>query len=566
MLIDSFSVSKGWVRQLFQLKKFKSSVSNLLLSSVLVNTLSMALPLIMMQVYDRILINKASSTLIWLVIGCCTALIFETILRLARSFTSGWMGSRMEHLFGVSAVEKVLSSKLEDFEKHEIGVHLDRINAVSTIRAFYSGQVFQVWMDLPFSLLYLIAIYYLSNTLVLLPLFLIFSFLLIAFFLKKKFEAHRENQVSSNDDRYNFIIEVLREIHLIKSSTVEEQMLRRYETLQAKSADINMAVCVWNMLPGNISVFFSQLTMFGMICVGASYVINGHLTLGGLTACTMLSGRAFQPIQSAAGLWVRFSEAKIAKKQLRHIANLKMEVAKDTPEFPDTLSGSITLDQISYQAQKNSPLLLDNVSLKILPGQFIGITGEDPIASTVLLNCIIGSIQPQSGSVLIDNYNIFNWKHSDLRGKIEILPATGTLFKGTILDNISLFDPNKQPLALDTASLVGLDTLIADLPLGYETQVGAEANKILPNGLIQRICIARALMQRPRILLCNRTCSSLDEESEQLYSSLLGMLKGHCTLIVVSNKSTILKKSDKIFDIKDGQLKENIELLKYINF
>ena len=553
-IINSFAKDGNLLMGLVRLPYFVSNTLDFILASAVINILTLALPLTLMQAYDRIIPYQSLSTLSWLIFGCLSALVLETILRVARSFIMCWVGARYEHLVGLGAVEKLLTARLEDFEASELGTHLDRINAISTLRGFYSGQVFQVLLDIPFALLFLATIWYIGQSLLFVPVVVIILFLVLVFLFKLRFEKSRKQQTGVNDRIFSFIIELFGGIHSVKSLTMEEQMLRRYERLQASRANSNMKVTFWSMLPSNMGNFFSQVTMFGIIGFGASSVIDGNLTLGSLTACTLLGSRALSPIQNLAGFWLRFSDAELAKKRLVELASLTPETDIDQPPFPNDIDGFIELKDVSFKYRKDTEFLLQDLSFNFEAGQMIGFKRSNAQRTTAIFYLIMGKLQPLQGEIYIDEYAIKQWDCTDLNGRIEYIPHTGDLFKGTILDNISLFNPQKRMIALDTAALLGLDKIVSQLPKGYETIVGGQLTGTLPTVLIQGISIARALTVRPRILLIDRTFSAMDEESGAMLLSILNNLKGNCTTIIVSDRPAILNVCDTVFDVKKTSL------------
>jgi ATP-binding cassette, subfamily C, bacterial LapB len=553
-IINSFAKDGNLLMGLVKLPYFVSNTLDFILASAVINILTLALPLTLMQAYDRIIPYQSLSTLFWLVFGCLSALILETMLRIARSYIMCWVGARYEHLVGLGAIEKLLTARLEDFEASELGTHLDRINSISILRGFYSGQVFQVLLDIPFAVLFLVTIWYIGQSLLFVPVVVIVLFLVLVFFFKRRFENSRTQQTTVNDRIFSFIIELFGGIHSVKSLTMEEQMLRRYERLQASRADSNMEVTFWSMLPSNMGNFFSQVTMFGIIGFGASSVIEGNLTLGSLTACTLLGSRALSPIQNLAGFWLRFSDAEIAKKRLMELAQLQPESDVDQLPFPSDIDGYIELKDVNFQYRKDTELLIQNLSFKFDAGEMIGFKGNNPQRTTAIFYLIMGKLQPLQGEIYIDEYAIQQWDCTNLNGRIEYIPHTGDLFKGTILDNISLFNPQKRLIAQDTAALLGLDQMVSQLPKGYETLVGGQLTGTLPTVLIQHISIARALTVRPRILLIDRTFSAMDEESEDMLLSILQNLKGKCTIILVSNKTSILNACDTVYEVTKTSL------------
>ena len=554
MLLEKFKSGQAWYQGLGVVPGLRETAKDLVAASFAINALSLAVPLTLMQVYDRIIPYQSNATLTWFVLACAVAVLTEGVLRLFRAQISAWGAARFEHLVGMAAMEKMLTSSLADFERSGLGVHLDRMNAVATLRSFYSGQVFQVILDLPFALLFVVIVWYLGGIVVLVPLVMIGLYFVLVRVVKRNFEAARGEQVTTNDRRFNYVIELLGGVHLLKSQSMEEQMLRRYERLQASTATANMNVGYWSSLPTTIGASFSLVTMFGVIAVGGGEVINGRLTLGGLAACMLLAGRALSPIQSAAGFWVRFSNAEIARNRLGEIADIETEIAEGTPEFPSDIDGWVRLKNVSFRYNDEQDNIVDDVTIDIEPHQMIGLLGKSSSGTSTLMSLILGRTKPDSGNILIDDYDVNEWDVSNLTGRIEYVSQSGTLFKGSVLDNIAVFDPKMHDAALDAAGLLGLDELIAILPQGYETQVDTQASNFLSSGLIQRICIARALAVKPRILILDKTDASMDSESRELFEWLIRRVKGVCTVIVITNQIRLLRECDRVLELFYGKL------------
>ena len=154
---------------------------SILLASVFINILSLALPITLIQVYDRILPNEALSSLSWLAAGVAGALFLEAILRISRTYLSGWMGIHFELIVGGGAFKRLTSTGIADFERDGLGTHLDRLSAVNILRDFYSGNAFQILLDLPFALLFVVVVGYLAGPLALIPLVAMGGFLVLIF-------------------------------------------------------------------------------------------------------------------------------------------------------------------------------------------------------------------------------------------------------------------------------------------------------------------------------------------------------------------------------------------------
>ena len=184
MLLNKFRHGSSWMRGLSIVPNVFENALDLLVASSVINVLSLAIPLTLMQVYDRIIPHSALSTLSWLVIGCTIAVAMDGSLRFFRAQISNWMAARFEHFLGCSVVERILACRLSEFEQDGLGVYLDRVNSISTLRSIYAGQIFQVLLDIPFAALFIGAIWYLAGDLAYFPLAVIGIYFLFIFFIK----------------------------------------------------------------------------------------------------------------------------------------------------------------------------------------------------------------------------------------------------------------------------------------------------------------------------------------------------------------------------------------------
>ncbi|MBF0146566.1 MAG: ATP-binding cassette domain-containing protein [Magnetococcales bacterium] len=544
-----------WWQAVLALPGFKNGLASMMTASLAINLTAMALPITLMQVYDRILANKSTHTLIWLVFGCVVAILLEAALRLARAHISGWQAARFEHKVGMQAIHQVVHCPLIDYERHGVGVHLERLEAVQTLRGFYAGQIFQILLDLPFALLFLATIAVLGGHLVWAPILLLVTFLMLFINFRKNFNTFRSKQLEINDRRYNFLIETLAGIHLVKSLAFEEQMMRRYERLQNTAATTNMNVTLWSNLPIALGSFVSQAMTFVVILAGGGAVMSGSMTLGTLTACSLLAGRALQPVQMAVGFWLRFSDAQIAQGQVQKIFDMPRHTAPDSPPFPADIEGTIHLHELSFTFRPDTPPVLKDIELHVPARTMLGIRATSSSGATTLSHLLMGLIRPTTGTVFIDDYNLEEWDHTQLRGRVEYLPQNGVLFPGTILENIALFDAKRLAAANDAANLLGLNEMVASLPQGYGTEVTSQSNTTLPMGLIQRIALARCFVMRPRVVIFDKANAALDRDSAKVFLEFFTRLKGQCTLILLTESPELLAMCDQTFELAQGSLR-----------
>ncbi|MGB1027068.1 MAG: ABC transporter transmembrane domain-containing protein, partial [Rhodospirillaceae bacterium] len=339
--------------------------------SLFLNVLSLALPLVLLQVYDRIVPNAALGTLSFLVIGVGGALMLESILRLGRSYVTGWVGARFEHMSGVASLRRLLFTGIQDFEKTGSGVHLERMGALAVVKDFYAGQSLISIIDLPFAFLYLGIIYLLGGWLVVIPLVLLACFILTAYLLGRELKGAIKDRMTFDDRRINFIIEILNGSHTLKSMAMEAQMLRRYERLQETCGKGNYRVALASAWALSAGAFFSQATMVATVAVGAWLVVGQEMTMGALAACTLLAGRSLAPVQKVLGVWTRFQTIRLARARLQEIFALEPEAVAGLPE-PQGVEGRLTLDNVSFQFDGTSEPMLKELNLDAAPGECIG--------------------------------------------------------------------------------------------------------------------------------------------------------------------------------------------------
>jgi len=536
------------------------SIFDLIIASTFINLLALAMPLTLLQVYDRIIPNSADGTLILLIVGVASALIMEALLRLGRSYVSGWMGARFDHLAGCGAIEKLLGVSIIDFEKIGSGMHLERVNALGPLKEFYAGQAILVLCDMPFAILYLGALAYLAGVLVFVPIVLMIAFVISALYLGTKLKKSLEERMNADDRRYSFIIEVLGGVHTVKGLAMEELMVRRYERLQETCADAEYHVALHGASAVSVGALFSQFVLFSVVGFGSILVIDGTLTIGGLAACTMLAGRSMGPMQKGVGIWTRFQSIQLARERLQKLFSMEIENPPGLPDMPE-IQGTIELQDLSFSFGVNKDgeqlePLFENVNIKVSAGETVGISGGNASGKTSLLYLMMGVFPPTTGNASIDGLNLRDYDASSIRSQVSYLPQEGVLFNGTILENVTMFRENKVQEAYDMSKLLGLDTVVSHMPQGYETMVGDGAGDKLPRGIKQRIAIARALVDKPRVLLFDEANTSMDGPGDAMLRNLLERLKGRVTLILVTPRPSMLNLADRIYDIKDANLIE----------
>lgn len=533
-------------------------VFDMAVASAFINLLGLAMPLALLQIFDRVIPGSGLGASVWLIIGVGSALVLEALLRMGRSYVGSWMGARFEHLAGCGAFERLLGASIVDFQKMGAGAYLERLNALRLIREFYAGPAIGVIFDLPFVVVYIGAIAYLAGSLALVPIAVMGLFFAVAYSLGR-LRKGLETRLQADDRRLGFIIEVLGGIQTVKGLAMEEQMLRRYERLQETCADADYGVSLRHGSTLGLGSLLSPLAVFGVAGFGAGLVLDGTLSVGGLLASIVLAGRAVQPLEGAAGVWALFQGTNLARQRLGEIFAMPAEKPAGLSQLP-TIEGAIDLEDLSFGYGKGKdgedlPPVFQNVDLSVQPGETIGITGESASGKTTLLYLMMGVLTPTAGIARIDGNDLSEYDSTSVRHQVAYLPQEGIMFEGTLLENLTMFRDDLEDDARDIAKLLGLDNAVAKLPGGYEMRVGSAEDK-LPRGTRQRIAIARALVDKPRVLLFDEANSFIDGAGDEMLRDLLIKLSGRVTLVMVSQRPSMLEIADRIFDISGASVVE----------
>ena len=533
--------------------------ADVLFASVVLNITSLALPLVILQVYDRILPNQALDTFALMISALLFAAIIEVFLRIARSTILAWKGAQYEHATTMELLEHVLHADLVKFESNSVGRHLNKIDAVKQIREFYSGQTILMLVDLPFVIVFLILIWVFSQELVFVPLSVMAVFAVVSYVMGKKLKATLSDKSDASERKQNFLIEVLQGMHIVKSMGLEAPMMRRLERLQGHSAQSIFELSNINSVIQSVGATFSQVVMMCFVGIGSIYVVSGELTVGALAAGTMLSGRVMQPALKAMGLWTQLQGISIAKEKIQEFKSIPLEAVDDQVDKVQ-IDGEIEFDNIHFKHDQSDHELIKGVSLKIGRGESVGITGSNGSGKSTLIELLMGFMSPTEGTIKIDGRDIRTHDRSSMRAQIGYMPQHGVIFEGTILDNMTMFrEGSAIDRALEIANKIGLTEVLMRLPDGLDTKVSGSNYDSLPVGVRQQIILVRSLVGcmhfgEPKIILFDDADSSLDVRHDQMLVNLLTELREKYTMIIISHRPSILRLCNRNYMLEDGDL------------
>lgn len=538
---------------------YKIGTGDLLLSSLTINILSLALPTMTLQIYDRILPNPGSGTLPVLVTGVCLAVMLETIMRLGRAYTMGWSGAAYEHRLSCEAMNHILRSDLSVPTSYGIGEHMNRLASISGLKDFYNGYSLTTMFELLFLPLFLGLIIYIAGPLAFVPVTVLMIFTVVSYIQGKKLRSWLQKRDETDDQRYNFLIESLEGVHSLKSFGLENIFARRYEALEEKSTVANFRVTECSARTFDTAAVFSHLMVTGVIGLGAVLVLHGTISTGALIATVLLSGRIMQPVQRALGLWAKYQDYALSREKVESIFEIPLHPAIPDEEASPEREGTLSISNVSFRRGENDPWLVQDARLSLAFGDCISVSADQTNSLSSLLDMIAGIYAPNYGDIMIDGQNILRYPSKALINHVGYIQSEGVIFRGTIRDNLTCFGQIAEDKVQEMAALFQVDRDIAGLPAGFDTFLHGNATDTIPPGLKQRISMVRVLAPKPRIILFDNADRSLDRDGYNLVYNLLTRLIGKATLIISSDDRNLTSHASRFYKIEKGRLNQTFQ-------
>jgi ATP-binding cassette, subfamily C, bacterial LapB len=523
----------------------------IIVASFTINVLGLALPLAVVQVFDRVLRNHALSTLILLMAGLFGLIIAETVLRFARNELIGRLALRESfelHMRGVLQVMKAPRAAIAQLSADRIS---DALTAMDEMSQFLAGHGRLALLDFPFVFLFLGVIWAIGGLIAVIPAMLIAAFFLWTVWSSANFKRALKDQVHLDQERFDFYAECLRGIATVKSLAVEPQMQRRIERHLQLAAPISYELTLRANRMIASGQFFANLTMISVVTVGGILAIHGHLSIGAVAACSLIANRVTQPVLRIIGVWGQMEAAKLARERFLPLLALPSTVRqpKEHEAVSVALDGMVMLDAPERARRQPNDFTFE-------AGEVVGILGRDFAQRAQLLGHLRGLIPPPAGAVRIDGGDLAGPDGETLLQGVIYVGSEPTIFRGTILDNISMFRRTSHVFAIAIARRLGVEDIIKLLPEGYDTMLGDVGTAALPLDILQAICIVRAVAMRPCLLLLDVRRVPPDDVSIRACARAVKELRGRATIIILGERMSEIDDADRVLILDNWRLHE----------
>lgn len=524
------------------------------LAGVLVNVLAVATSLFIMNVYDRVVPNNATETLIVLATGTSIAIGFEFVARTLRAYFLDIAGKKADLVLASQIFAQALGIKLAA-RPPSAGAFAAQLREFESVRDFITSITLTALMDLPFVAFFLVVIAIIGGPLYLAPLAVVPLVLVVGLLAQIPLSIATRANLQEGALRHGLLVEALEGIDMLKAMRAEGSMQSRYEDYTALTGvSANRARMISSTVV-NFTAVVQQLVTIVVVCWGVHLIAEGELTVGALIACAMLTGRALAPLQQVAALMMRYQHARAAYFTLDRIMRQPLERSPGQHfTYRDGVRGELTLAGVQFTYPQASAPTLNELSCHVAAGEHVAILGRIGSGKSTLLRLILGLYEPNQGSVRVDGVDIAQFDPADLRRHLGYVAQDPSLFHGTLRDNITLGRPHVDDAAvLRAARVAGLDSLIDTNPSGLQLPIG-EHGQGLSGGQRQAVANARAFLLEPRVLLLDEPTSAMDHNSEQRFLKHLAEFAVGRTLLLVTHKPSMLALVTRILVIDGGKV------------
>lgn len=523
-------------------------------AALLINVMALAMPLFSMNVYDRVIPNRAMETLWVLALGVVLLIGVDMTLRLLRGHFIDLASARIDMQLSAKIMERVLGVRMES-RPAAVGAFSSNLRSFETVRDFITSASVTAFIDLPFALIFVLVIAIISWQLII-PVLLALVFVVIyAYILQHKMHALSETTYRAGALRNATLIESLSALETIKTQGAESVMQSKWEKSVAFVSRVNNQMRFLSAAATNGAMEVQQLVNIVVIIVGVYLVGDGKLSMGGLIACTMLTSRAVAPLGQMVGLLMQYHNAKVSLASLETIMTNPVERPADASfvHRPE-LKGNIEFRDVQFSYPGSAIAALKGLNCRIAEGEKVVVIGRIGSGKTTLQKLLLGLYQPTGGAVTVDGVDVRQLDPADLRRNIGYVSQDTTLFYGTLRDNIAIGAPYADDAAvMAAAEAAGLTDFVNRHPDGFDMMIG-ERGDSLSGGQRQGVAIARAFLMDPPILLLDEPTSSMDFSSEQQFKERLKIAGAHKTVLIVTHRNSLLDLATRVIVVDDGRV------------
>ncbi len=528
---------------------FKRVFIAIAIVSFFVNILSLASPLFMLQVYDRVLTSRSPETLFLLLLLIIFAIFFMSFLDYLRNL----LLPRIAILYEKNSSEKIFQAGIDLSLLNKKSSSYQGLRDLLQVRKFMSSNGPSAILDTPWVVIFISIVWILHwslGVIVLISALLLFSISFLNEYATTELlkKSTKEMEISKS-----FARAVFDNAELTQALGMRTRMNSKWKQNHDTAAQSSLIASDRLNFSSAITKTIRLSSQLIIMAFGALLVIDQHITPGMMIAASIIASRALLPVEQVIKQWRNIKETYMSFRRSMEIIT-GIEDDKNQFDFPRPI-GHLSVENLFVSISQKRKPFLKRISFNLLPGEILAIQGNSGSGKTLLARTLVGINKFRNGNIRLDNVEISQWSEAQWGQYIGYLPQITELFSGSIAQNISRFeiDANSSEI-VNAAKAAHAHEFILGLTNGYETQVGENGHN-LSVGQYQRIGLARALYGKPIFLLLDEPNANLDKAGEKaLADSLIDMKKNKQTVIIITHRSQVLKNVDRILTIGSGRI------------
>lgn len=527
---------------------------DVLWAALLINLFALAFPIFTMNVYDRVVPNHAVETLWVLALGLLLVLLADLYMRSLRSHFVDEASARIDVQLSSSLMERVLGMRLEH-RPQSVGSFAANLRGFETVRDFIASSTVTAMIDLPFALIFIAVMAWISPWMVLPVVTAFVLILVIGFILQHRLHELSESTYQASAQRNATLVEALTGIETIKTQAAEGVIQARWERVNLFLARTNVRMRALSSHASYGTQWLSQIVSLSVILIGVHLISQRELTMGALIACTTLASRALAPAGQIVGLLMQYQGARTALESLDRIMAQPVEREPGAAFLHRReIRGDIELRDVRFAYPGRDDPVLDGISLKIARGEKVALIGRVGSGKTTIQKLMLGLYQPTSGAVLLDGIDLRQLDPADVRRNLGYVSQDVTLFYGSLRENITMglpyADENAVLAAAETACLLDF---VNRHPKGFDMPVG-ERGELLSGGQRQSVGLARAVLHNAPLLLLDEPTSAMDFSTEAQVTKRVTEFAQGRTVVLVTHRTSMLALVDRVVVVDQGRI------------
>jgi ATP-binding cassette subfamily C protein LapB len=538
----------------FAIRKHRRVFMEGVFASFMISAIGLTASLYTMQVYDRVVPTQGYSTLWVLTVGVLLAIALEFTMKQVRAHMVDRASKVIDQELSGVFFGKALDIRM-DARPSTVGTFASQIRHFESVRNFLTSSTLFILADAPFALMFIGVMALLAGPVAIVPLVMVPVAVLSGLFFQRAIERHSAENMQESNRKNGLLIEAVDGIESVKAAGGEWKMLDRHRQLTETIATSELKLKALSTRATNLAQTIQQLNYVALIAAGAYAISAGHLTMGGLIACSIISGRALSPLSQIPMLVVQWKHAKIALKALDAIMAMPSDRgAQQRLVVPERCEGQLRLENASFGYREDKPIL-EVRDLRIAPGDRIAVLGAVGSGKSTLIKLLSGLYKPGSGAVFLDGVDVDQLAPEFVREHVGYLPQDVRLFSGTLRENLTLGLPTpSDSRILAAARMTGLEPVIQTHPKGLELDI-TEGGRGLSGGQRQLVGLTRLLLARPAVMLLDEPTASMDAALEaRVMKELFQEAPPQSVVVVVTHKRGLLRHVNRVIVVDKGRI------------